>query len=276
MPITLLTSLPRLFEWFPALLFWSSTQISAHPIPQEMPVELRKKHPTCHRPHWWRAYFASRLTTGRRPPLMESKNDTANPPNSRIQRVKGWFRKKSTKKAAQPGLLHTSDHEVPSRAESTAENGVDTLVLVADIVEKFANVVNKAPLIAPVAALVSEVFKTVKEVKEMRGSRDTLHTELRDKMRDLGTAACQESSYKHSGERLREDLKVYRGLLEEASKLVSDFDARGSFKTSVQYPAWKRKFDDLEKKITSFEGRFILRTTCAKLRKSTRQLIVVH
>ncbi|KAJ7726452.1 ankyrin repeat-containing domain protein [Mycena maculata] len=203
---------------------------------------------------------------------------TANPHHSRLQRVKaglGKVKQKFTKGALQPSS-HSSDSEEPSRAASITDTGVDTLILAADMVEKIANVVNKAPLVGPVAALVSEVFQTVKDVRDMRGNRDTLHTELRDKMKDLSAATSQQSSYDRTTERLTEDLKIYHGLLQDASNLVSDFDAKGRLKTAVQYPAWKRKFDDLEKKLQSFEGRFILnratdiQTVQAEMRETAR------
>ncbi|KAJ7726451.1 ankyrin repeat-containing domain protein [Mycena maculata] len=179
---------------------------------------------------------------------MESRDITATP--SPLRRVKGWLAKKSTKKAVQPDPLHSSGPDV--------NTGVDALILAANMIEKLANVVNRVPLIAPVAALVSEVLTTVKEVQDMHGSRDTLHTELQDKIRDFSGATSQESSYVHRTEHLKHDLEVYRRLLEDASKLVSDFDAHGSLRTTVQYPLWRRRFDDIEKRVESFESRFIL------------------
>ncbi|KAJ7726449.1 hypothetical protein DFH07DRAFT_970488 [Mycena maculata] len=95
---------------------------------------------------------------------MAPRADTANP-RPRLQRVKaglGKIKEKFTKGASQPASVHSADSEEPSRAASIADAGVDTLILAADMVEKIANVVNKVPLIAPVAALVSEVFQTVK------------------------------------------------------------------------------------------------------------------
>ncbi|KAJ7722426.1 ankyrin repeat-containing domain protein [Mycena maculata] len=202
--------------------------------------------------------------------------DTANPRHSGLQRVKaglGTIKQKFTQGASRPASVHPADSEEPSRVASIADTDVDTLILAADMVEKIANVVSKVPVIAPVAALVSEVFKTVKDVREMRGNRDTLHTKLRDKMNDFSAATSQEGSYNHATERLQEDLKIYRGLLEEASKLVSDFDDKGSLKTTVQYPLWKQKFDDLEKKIHSFEGRFILnRVTDIQMAQTEKDL----
>ncbi|KAJ7742362.1 hypothetical protein DFH07DRAFT_777778 [Mycena maculata] len=179
---------------------------------------------------------------------MEFK-DTAT--SSPLQHVKGWLAKKSTKKAVQPAPADASEFVV--------DTGVDTLILAASMVEKLANVVNRVPLIAPVAALVSEVLKTAKE--RSSGSAwnpNTLHTELQDKMRVFSGATSQESSYVHRTGRLKHDLEVYRRLLEDASKLVSDFDAHGSLRTTLQYPLWRKNFDDLEKRLQSFESQFIL------------------
>ncbi|KAJ7742354.1 hypothetical protein DFH07DRAFT_43908 [Mycena maculata] len=193
--------------------------------------------------------------------------------HSPFRRVKAWFPTRSSKNAVKPGASSTSRTGSEGELESFIDTGVDTLILAADMVEKIANVVNKVPLIAPVAALVSEVFQTVKDVREMRGNRDTLHTELCDKMKDFSAATSQESSYHHATERLQKDLKIYRGLLEDASKLVSDFDDKGRLKTTVQYPLWKQKFNDLEKKIHSFEGRFILnRVTDIQMAQTKKDL----
>ncbi|KAJ6571529.1 hypothetical protein B0H19DRAFT_1130272 [Mycena capillaripes] len=84
----------------------------------------------------------------------------------------------------------------------------------------------------------------------MRGARDALATELQAREKDYGTVT----------EHLKEDLEIYHSLLVDASKLVSDFDTAGTLK-NLQYAAWKKKFEDLEKKINSFQGRFIVNRT---------------
>ncbi|KAJ7745214.1 hypothetical protein DFH07DRAFT_18701 [Mycena maculata] len=181
---------------------------------------------------------------------MESKGGIGNLSNSLFRDVTGWVGKKAAKQG------------VHSESSTVADPGVDILVLAADVVEKIAKVADKAPLIAPVAALVSEVFKTVKEVQDVRGTRNKLHTELEDRKSGHSGhsgAPWEESSYGHGAdERLEQDLETYRGLLKDASKLVSDFDAQGSWKTTMQYFAWKRKFDNLEKQLHAFQDRFIV------------------
>ncbi|KAJ6571511.1 hypothetical protein B0H19DRAFT_1231291 [Mycena capillaripes] len=176
------------------------------------------------------------------------------------------------------GSSHSGLHlrqSVRDKAESAVDTGLDTLILVAGLVEKISNVAAKVPLVGAGAALVSEVVKTVKEAKDMRGARDALATELQAREKDYGTATSGEAaSHDHLSDCFKEDLEIYHrlvflfspskrrnscdrfSLLVDASKLVSDFDTAGSLK-NIQYAAWKKKFDDLEKKFNSSQARFI-------------------
>ncbi|KAJ7112653.1 hypothetical protein C8R44DRAFT_741731 [Mycena epipterygia] len=51
--------------------------------------------------------------------------------------------------------------------------------------EKIANVVDKVPFVTPVAALLFEVLKTCKEIKDMGENRNTLKTQLGKITKDL-------------------------------------------------------------------------------------------
>ncbi|KAJ6571507.1 hypothetical protein B0H19DRAFT_1231288 [Mycena capillaripes] len=205
-------------------------------------------------------YFAPRLrpevTTGRSLPLMKSKDSTAGSSHfglhlgQRLRNLKEKLPKISR-------LPHDSGSSPPSKAESAVDTGLDTLILVAGLVEKISNVAAKVPLVGAGAALVSEVVKT--EAKDMRGARDALATDLQAREKDYGTVTSGRS-HDHLSEHLKEDLEIYHSLLVDTSKLVSDFDAAGILK-DLQYAAWKKKFDDLEKKINSFQGRFIVNRT---------------
>ncbi|KAJ7112627.1 hypothetical protein C8R44DRAFT_741703 [Mycena epipterygia] len=65
---------------------------------------------------------------------------------------------------ASPGI----DNEI-----SNSVLNVDNLALVANIAEEIANVVDKVPFVAPVAALLSEVLKTCKLNFKYQGSLGT-------------------------------------------------------------------------------------------------------
>ncbi|KAJ6571500.1 hypothetical protein B0H19DRAFT_1372571 [Mycena capillaripes] len=187
---------------------------------------------------------------------MKTKDDTAGSSHSHLhlrQRARNTWADFTEKLPKISLLPHDSGSRPPSRAESTVDTGLDTLILVAGLVEKISNVAAKVPLVGTGAALVSEVVKT--EAKDMRGARDALATELQAREKDYGTATSG-GSHGRLSELLKADLEIYHSLLVDASKLVFDFDTAGILK-NIQYAAWKKKFDDLEKKFNSSQARFI-------------------
>ncbi|KAJ7114718.1 ankyrin repeat-containing domain protein [Mycena epipterygia] len=149
------------------------------------------------------------------------------------------------------------DNETPTPVTASLVN-VDNLALAANIVEKIAKVVNKVPLIAPVAALLSELLKTYKEIKDMPGKRNTLVTRITDLTDDVhGTIMRMEATkYVDTMGRLKSDMEEYVVLLRRASALMSDFDGQGVFKTSVNQKQWTDKFTALDGELNLFAGRF--------------------
>ncbi|KAJ6524616.1 hypothetical protein DFH09DRAFT_1046736 [Mycena vulgaris] len=147
--------------------------------------------------------------------------------------------------------------DTPSNSKSSVTN-VDNLALAVNLIEKIANVVDRVPFAAPVAAPVSEILKTYKDVKETHENRDTLcgrHTKLTGDLH--GTVLRLEaSSYVEGTGRLKADLEEYFELLKKASALVSEFDAEGGFKTTLTHAQWTGKFTGLEHDLDSFTLRF--------------------
>ncbi|KAF7358075.1 Arp, Ankyrin repeat protein [Mycena venus] len=175
-----------------------------------------------------------------------------------------------------PGVPATSTGKPETQESALVDNMVDNLALVADLCEKIANVVDKAPLVAPLAALVSTILKTCKEIKDTSGHRDKLFARIEQIAFDLDATVKQiEGTNDHEGlGRLIVDIEKYVGsgfnfnvsahkfncdqsrLFKKSSALISDFDAQGKLKMAVSYKQWESKLADLDHELDSFTGRF--------------------
>ncbi|KAJ7693024.1 hypothetical protein B0H17DRAFT_1179119 [Mycena rosella] len=155
--------------------------------------------------------------------------------------------------------LPVADREASNRTESVVNIIVDSLAQAAEICEKIANVVDKAPLIAPLAALVSTILKTCKEIKDTYEHRNNLFKRIEWIAADLhGTIMRMETTQytDDSTGRLKADIEEYVGLFKKASALLSDFDTQGKLKTTVNHKDWESKLAALDRELDSFAGQF--------------------
>ncbi|KAJ7114736.1 ankyrin repeat-containing domain protein [Mycena epipterygia] len=150
------------------------------------------------------------------------------------------------------------DNETPTPPVTVSLVNVDNLALAANIAEKIGNVVGNVPLVAPVAALLSEIVKTYKEIKDMHEKRNALLTRITDLANDLhGTIMRMEATkYVDGTGRLEPDIAEYVKLLSRASALTSAFDGHGVFKTGVNQKQWTDQFTALDGELNLFAGRF--------------------
>ncbi|KAF7358063.1 HET-domain-containing protein [Mycena venus] len=157
-----------------------------------------------------------------------------------------------------PGVPVTFAGKPEAQESALVDNMIDNLVLAADMCEKIANVVDKAPLVAPLAALVSTILKTCKEIKDTSGHRDKLFARIEQIAFDLDATVKQiEGANDDEGlGRLIVDIEKYVGLFKKSSALISDFDAQGKLKMAVSYKQWESKLADLDRELDSFMGRF--------------------
>ncbi|KAJ7114704.1 ankyrin repeat-containing domain protein [Mycena epipterygia] len=151
------------------------------------------------------------------------------------------------------------DNETPTPPVTVSLVNVENLALAANIAEKIGNVMGKVPLVAPVAALLSEIVKTYKEIKDMHEKRNALLTRITDLAKNLhGTIMRMEATkYVDGMGRLKSDIEGYVELLRRASALASDFDSHGVFKTGVNQKQWTDKFTALDGELNLFAGRFV-------------------
>ncbi|KAJ7693014.1 ankyrin repeat-containing domain protein [Mycena rosella] len=152
-----------------------------------------------------------------------------------------------------------ADREASNRTESVVNIIVNNLAQAAEICEKIANVIDKAPLIAPLAALVSTILKTCKEIKDTYEHRNNLFKRIERIALDLhGTIMRMETTQytDDSTGRLKADIEEYVGLFKKASALLSDFDTQGKLKTTVNHKDWESKLAALDRELDSFAGQF--------------------
>ncbi|KAJ7466547.1 hypothetical protein FB451DRAFT_1561205 [Mycena latifolia] len=182
----------------------------------------------------------------------------------RHRRLMEWLRGRKNKALDSADQLDSqqSEHAEPvadSKAtDSVGNNFVDNLTLAAELCEKIANVVDKAPLVAPLAMLVSMILKTCKEIKDTKGHHNDLFKRITKIASDLhGTIMQMEKTqYKEDTGHLKADMEEYAALIKKASALVSDYDAEGKLKNTVTHKEWERKLTALDRELDSFAGQF--------------------
>ncbi|KAJ7669097.1 hypothetical protein B0H17DRAFT_1183904 [Mycena rosella] len=114
--------------------------------------------------------------------------------------------------------------------EPTALSGggitVDNIAAVLDLVQQIANIIQKVPVIAPAAALMSVILKTYKEVKDTNEKRDALLMNITDLSRDLCSTVLWMDATNHVDliGRLKKDIETYARLLEKASTFIEEYD----------------------------------------------------
>ncbi|KAJ7112611.1 hypothetical protein C8R44DRAFT_985058 [Mycena epipterygia] len=150
---------------------------------------------------------------------------------------------------ASPGI----DNEI-----SNSVLNVDNLALAANIAEKIANVVDKVPFVAPVAALLSEVLKTCKEIQDMGENRNTLDTLIGKITKDLNEMKTGLEDVQIPGS-LKKDVEEYAGLLAKASALISCFDGQNKALRAINQKEWASQWTALESELDSFASRFSIK-----------------
>ncbi|KAJ7286557.1 hypothetical protein C8J57DRAFT_1708816 [Mycena rebaudengoi] len=208
------------------------------------------------------------------PPFIEESSEGVRRP-SRLRAIKEMFRSFKQSKGPKTGRNITTAEGTPSPValhsqpeptggdtkrphQTGAGINIDNLVLAASIVESISNVIDKFPYVGPVAALLSQILKTCREIKDMREQRDLLVARLTKTAGDLhGTIMRMEANnHTDSTGRIKTDIEEYVRLLERASALMSDFDSQGRFRTTALQTEWASKFSALDRELDSFGARF--------------------
>ncbi|KAJ7286558.1 hypothetical protein C8J57DRAFT_1497205 [Mycena rebaudengoi] len=192
------------------------------------------------------------------PPFIEESSDGVRRP-CRLRAMKEMFRsfKKSkgpttgrnitaAEGTSSPVALHSQPEPTGGDTRRTHKTGavIDNLALVVSIVESISNTIDKFPYVGPVAALLSQILKTCREIKDMHEQRDLLVARLAKTAGDLhGTIMRMEANnHTDSTGRLKADIEEYVG--------------QGRFRTTALQTEWTSKFSTLDRELDSFGARF--------------------
>ncbi|KAJ7279586.1 hypothetical protein C8J57DRAFT_1221241 [Mycena rebaudengoi] len=165
---------------------------------------------------------------------------------------------------AQKPAPQTDSLQVPPVVEESSEDArrpsrlIDNLALATSIVESISGTIDQFPLVGPVAALLSQILKKCREVKDMHEQRDILVTRLTKTTGDLHGTIMRMEANNHidTTGRLKTDVEEYVGLLQQASTLMSDFDGQGRLRTAALQTEWVGKFTALDRELDLFGARF--------------------
>ncbi|KAJ7286594.1 ankyrin repeat-containing domain protein [Mycena rebaudengoi] len=165
---------------------------------------------------------------------------------------------------AQKPAPQTDSLQVPPVVEESSEDArrpsrlIDNLALATSIVESISGAIDQFPLVGPVAALLSQILKKCREVKDMHEQRDILVTRLTKTTGDLHGTIMRMEANNHidTTGRLKTDVEEYVGLLQQASTLMSDFDGQGRLRTAALQTEWVSKFTALDRELDLFGARF--------------------
>ncbi|KAJ7870237.1 hypothetical protein B0H13DRAFT_2280653 [Mycena leptocephala] len=135
---------------------------------------------------------------------------------------------------------------------------ISNLLAALEIVQQVGKIVESAPFIEPIGAILSEVVKVYKEVKDNHGKRDALLDKVASLALDIGKAILRLKDSGHAGSisRLQSDLEEYTGLLKEARGLIGAFDDRGGFIRIVKRGELAAGLDSLDRRLDFFGTRF--------------------
>ncbi|KAJ6514666.1 hypothetical protein DFH09DRAFT_1431650 [Mycena vulgaris] len=135
---------------------------------------------------------------------------------------------------------------------------IDNLTVVLGLVKQVANVIQKAPFIAPAAALMAEILKAYKEVKDTDEKRDGLVSSITELTRDLcGTILRMEATnHVELIGRLRADIETYSVLLARASVFIKQYDNQGVVRHVAARNELGSQMSTLNRELNSFGARF--------------------
>ncbi|KAF7356057.1 ANK-REP-REGION domain-containing protein [Mycena venus] len=138
------------------------------------------------------------------------------------------------------------------------ESVISNLSTALKVVQQVGNIIESVPFIAPIGAILSELVKVYKEVKDTYDKRDILLDKVASLARDIGGSILE---LKNSGVvervgRLKTDLEEYAQLLGEARNLVIRFDDHGKSIHMIKRGELGALLDALDKKLDFFGTRF--------------------
>ncbi|KAJ7870240.1 ankyrin repeat-containing domain protein [Mycena leptocephala] len=144
-------------------------------------------------------------------------------------------------------------HEAESKAKNVNWQCIFTLRLISnllaalEIVQQVGKIVESAPFIEPIGAILSEVVKVYKEVKDNHGKRDALLDKVASLALDIGKAILRLKDSGHAGSIVASS-PIWKNT-REARELIGAFDDRGGFIRIVKRGELGAGLDSLDRSL---------------------------
>ncbi|KAJ7785426.1 hypothetical protein B0H14DRAFT_2958744 [Mycena olivaceomarginata] len=146
----------------------------------------------------------------------------------------------------------------PAILGENRENMVISNLLATLKILEVGTVVQAAPFIEPIGAIISEFITAYKEAKDNHGKRDALLEKAADLGRDVGEAILRLEQGGYAGQisRLRSDLEEYAELLAIARNAIVAYDNHGRLGRVLKREEIGSKLDSVGSRLDHFGARF--------------------
>ncbi|KAJ7274627.1 ankyrin repeat-containing domain protein [Mycena rebaudengoi] len=140
--------------------------------------------------------------------------------------------------------------------EGSKDSVISNISAALAIVEQVGKVIEAAPFVEPIGAILLQFVKVYKQLRDNDGKRDTLLNKVAALFCDIAPAILRLHDNGHGAQihRLGSDLKEYRGLLENAQRLLSAEHKK--FVRVLKRDELGAELDALDKQIDLFGARF--------------------
>ncbi|KAJ6538312.1 hypothetical protein DFH09DRAFT_1283392 [Mycena vulgaris] len=144
------------------------------------------------------------------------------------------------------------------KAKSITEFVVDNLSVAVDVAEKVAEILQVAPVIAPVGALLSQILEVYQDMKSTHEKRDVLAATITALSGDICATVLRMEGTKCSDlmVRLKADLEKYAALISRASELVNKYDKQGKILRFASRKPLAGEIDEIKEELAKLGARF--------------------
>ncbi|KAJ6579735.1 ankyrin repeat-containing domain protein [Mycena vulgaris] len=150
------------------------------------------------------------------------------------------------------------DRTASKKAKSTTEFVVDNLSVAVDVAGKVAEILQVAPVIAPVGALLSQILDIYQDMKNTHEKRDALAATITALSGDICATVLRMEGTKCSDlmARLKADLEKYAALISRASELVDKYDKQGKILRFASRKPLAGEIDEIKEELAKLGARF--------------------
>ncbi|KAJ7445585.1 ankyrin repeat-containing domain protein [Mycena latifolia] len=164
----------------------------------------------------------------------------------------------SSPQSKHPSSSSLATPTLSAESPSPADVVIDNVSVALGLVQQVGNVVQRAPFIGPAAALMVEILKGYKEVKDTNDKRNSLLANVTDLTRDLCGTILRMEATNHFDliGRLKADIETYARFLARTSRLIEEYDSHGAITHVASRNELGTRFDALNRELSSFGARF--------------------